>query len=92
MTVCRFRSFFIVCALTAFVCDSSAYAQYSAPVGKGERTSCGDLASKLTGREHEIAVLVARGYTVKDIAHKLKISEWTVSTHLRRIFSKLGIR
>ena len=63
-------------ALTDFVCDSSAYAQYSAIVGKEERTSCGDFASKLTRREHEIAVLVARDYMVKDIAHTLKISEW----------------
>jgi DNA-binding NarL/FixJ family response regulator len=91
MTVRRFRLFFIVCTLAAFECDSSAYAQYSGVLAKGERTSCRDFASKLTAREHEIAVLVARGYTVKDIAHKLKISEWTVATHLRRIFNKLGI-
>jgi DNA-binding NarL/FixJ family response regulator len=84
--------FFIVCASTAFVCDSSAYAQYSAIVAKGEKTSCSDFASRLTGREHEIAALVARGYMVTDIAHKLKLSEWTVATYLRRIFNKLGIR
>jgi DNA-binding NarL/FixJ family response regulator len=92
MTVRRFRLFFLVCALAAFQCDSSAYAQSSAILAEGERASCPDFASKLTGREHEIAVLVARGYRATDIAHKLKISEWTVATHLRRIFNKLGVR
>jgi DNA-binding NarL/FixJ family response regulator len=88
MAVRRFRLFFIVCALAACECDSSAY---SAVLPKGE-ASCRDFASELTGREREIAVLVARGYSVSDIAHKLKISEWTVATHLRRIFNKLGVR
>lgn len=50
-----------------------------------------DLASRLTGRELEIAVLVAQGHPTKNIAYRLRISEWTVSTHLRRIFAKLGV-
>jgi DNA-binding NarL/FixJ family response regulator len=92
MTVRRLRLFFIVCTLAAFGRHSSADAQYSAIFPKGERASCRDFASTLTGREHEIAVLVARGYSVPDIAHKLKISEFTVATYLRRIFNKLGVR
>jgi DNA-binding CsgD family transcriptional regulator len=50
-----------------------------------------DIAGKLTGRELEIAVLVARGLATKNIAHKLQISEWTVATYMRRIFAKLGV-
>lgn len=50
-----------------------------------------DIAVKLTGRELEIAVLVARGLATKNIAHKLQISEWTVATYMRRIFAKLGV-
>jgi DNA-binding CsgD family transcriptional regulator len=50
-----------------------------------------ELASRLTGRELEIAVLVARGYATKNIAYRLQISEWTVATYLRRIFAKLGV-
>jgi DNA-binding NarL/FixJ family response regulator len=33
----------------------------------------------------------ALGKQNKHIAKQLKISEWTVSTHLRRIFAKLGV-
>jgi DNA-binding NarL/FixJ family response regulator len=48
-------------------------------------------ASLLTGRELQIVALVAEGRVNKQIASDLHISEWTVSTHLRRIFSKLGV-
>ncbi|MFM0052537.1 response regulator transcription factor [Caballeronia grimmiae] len=46
----------------------------------------------LTHRELQIATLVALGRANKQIAAELHISEWTVSSHLRRIFSKLGVR
>jgi len=42
-------------------------------------------------REEEIARMVAKGYPNKTIADVLDISVWTVSTHLRRIFGKLGV-
>lgn len=45
----------------------------------------------LTRRELQIVVLVAEGCVNKQIADRLKISEWTVSTHLRRIFAKLCV-
>lgn len=50
-----------------------------------------DVASFLTGREMQIAALVAKGNSNKQIANQLSISIWTVSTHLRRIFVKLGV-
>jgi DNA-binding NarL/FixJ family response regulator len=50
-----------------------------------------DLASLLTARELQIATLVAQGLQNKQVAKKLHISEWTVSTHLRRIFAKLHV-
>jgi DNA-binding NarL/FixJ family response regulator len=50
-----------------------------------------DVASFLTKRESQIATFVARGNSNKQIAIQLSISEWTVSTHLRRIFVKLGV-
>jgi DNA-binding CsgD family transcriptional regulator len=50
-----------------------------------------DPTNFLTKREGEIATLVAKGNSNKQIANHLKISEWTVSTHLRRVFTKLGV-
>lgn len=46
----------------------------------------------LTPREFQVALLVANGYGNKQIAYRLKLSEWTVSSYLRRIFVKLGVR
>ena len=43
------------------------------------------------GREREVSVLVARGFTNEQIGEKLAISEPTVKTHLRNIYSKTGV-
>jgi DNA-binding CsgD family transcriptional regulator len=45
----------------------------------------------LSPREREIVRMVAQGRQNKVIAGELNISAWTVSTHLRRIFTKLGV-
>jgi two-component system nitrate/nitrite response regulator NarL len=45
----------------------------------------------LSPREREIARMVAKGLPNKTIAGVLEISGWTVCSHLRRIFSKLGV-
>jgi DNA-binding NarL/FixJ family response regulator len=45
---------------------------------------------ELTGRESEILVEVAKGQSNKEIARKLFISESTVKSRLRTIFSKIG--
>ena len=50
-----------------------------------------EITDILTERELEIATLVGLGQPNKQIADQLHISEWTVSTHLRRIFAKLGV-
>ena len=46
----------------------------------------------LSSREREIGRMIAKGYTNKTIAAVLDISSWTVDTHVRRIFAKLGVR
>lgn len=48
-------------------------------------------AVQLSPREQEIVRLVALGHSNKIIADVLSISSWTVCTHLRRVFSKLGV-
>jgi DNA-binding CsgD family transcriptional regulator len=45
----------------------------------------------LSPRELQIARMVAAGATNRAIADALDISEWTVSTHLRRVFAKTGV-
>lgn len=45
----------------------------------------------LSPREREIVRMVAQGRPNKVIAAVLNISSWTVCTHLRRIFAKLGV-
>ena len=45
----------------------------------------------LSPREREIVRMVAQGRQNKVIASVLNISSWTVCTHLRRIFAKLGV-
>ncbi len=49
------------------------------------------LAGALSPRELEIARLVADGHSNKIIADILEISNWTVGTHIRRIFAKVGV-
>jgi DNA-binding CsgD family transcriptional regulator len=47
--------------------------------------------AKLSPRELEVAAMVAKGYTNRAIAKALRISLWTVDTHMRRIFAKLQV-
>lgn len=51
----------------------------------------GPQSSALTAQELTIVDLAARGLTNKQIAAKLALSPRTVSTHLYRIFPKLGV-
>jgi DNA-binding CsgD family transcriptional regulator len=46
----------------------------------------------LSARERTVAELVAKGMTNREIASELYLSEKTVESHLRRIFSKLSVR
>lgn len=53
-----------------------------------ERTSFDNLSS----RELQIAMMIVKGYKVKDIAEKLNLSPKTVNSYRYRIFSKLKIK
>jgi len=46
---------------------------------------------RLTEREVQVTQRLICGFTDKEISEVLKISEHTVSGHLRRIFAKLGV-
>jgi len=46
----------------------------------------------LSEKEKEVVNVISQGYTNKEAAKKLHISEPTVKTHLNHIFRKLEIR
>ena len=49
-------------------------------------------AANLTPREQEVLHLVALGYTNRDIAQSLYISEGTVKTHVTHLLNRLNLR
>ena len=53
----------------------------------------GDKWSKvLSPREREVALLVARGLTNKQVAGELRVTEGTVKIHVHNILRKLGAK
>jgi DNA-binding NarL/FixJ family response regulator len=57
-----------------------------------ERPRGSKQASSLTGREHEVLILLADGFTPAQVADDLTISQSTVGTHIEHIYEKLGAR
>ena len=55
-----------------------------------ERDRSGD--AWLTLRERQVLSVAAEGLTAKQIAERLGVRERTVTTHLSRIYNKLGVR
>jgi DNA-binding NarL/FixJ family response regulator len=49
------------------------------------------VETTLTDREREVLKVAAEGLTARQIASRLGVSERTVTTHLGRIYSKLGV-
>ena len=50
-----------------------------------------DVEVRLTDREREVLVVAAEGLTAREIATRLGVRERTVTTHLARIYGKLGV-
>lgn len=47
---------------------------------------------ELTKREKELVILMAQGYSIQEISEKLFISIFTVRSHRKAIYQKLGIK
>lgn len=80
----------------AYACDRCGHPQMRRPPDEeGLRCpACGPEASAapLTRREEEVALLIARGLTNRQISAELAISELTVASHVRGILKKQGLR
>ena len=61
------------------------------PSGTSARPTPEDQASPLSEREQEVAVLLARGLSNRQIAEELIISSRTAGTHVSHILNKLGL-
>ena len=48
-------------------------------------------SEKLTAREREILELLSQGYAKKQVAGELKLSYYTVDTHVKNIYEKLQV-
>jgi DNA-binding NarL/FixJ family response regulator len=64
----------------------------SLPAGADSGPSVHPLLAKLTEREGEVLMALARGLSNAEIAAQLVLSEKTVKTHVTRILAKLGLR
>jgi DNA-binding NarL/FixJ family response regulator len=49
------------------------------------------VETRLTEREREVLVVAAEGLTAREIASRLGVRERTITTHLARIYGKLGV-
>jgi DNA-binding NarL/FixJ family response regulator len=50
-----------------------------------------EVETKLTQRERQVLRVAAEGLTAREIGERLGVRERTVTTHLGRIYSKLGV-
>jgi DNA-binding CsgD family transcriptional regulator len=71
--------------------DASGVAVTLRPATSAEVTALLGRAYGLTGRERQVARLVADGHRTEDIARRMAISGWTVQDHLKAAFDKLGV-
>lgn len=83
----------VIQALTGFIDDVAAPVTASA---KGTRASVPRTHHvgwpALTEGEWRVVALAAQGHTNAEIADRLFLSRYTVETHLKHVFAKLGLR
>jgi DNA-binding NarL/FixJ family response regulator len=55
-------------------------------------SSTSNPSNRLTERERQLIILIARGMQNKNIAHTLKISENTVRAHIANVMRKFNLQ
>ena len=78
----------------AWLGGASERAEGPAPVRSDERPVAPVAVNgsrRLTRREREVAVLLARGYTNRQIARALVVSERTAGNYVQRVMNRLGL-
>jgi LuxR family maltose regulon positive regulatory protein len=64
---------------------------FSRPI-QPHQDSQDELIEPLSSRETEVLVLIAKGYTNQEIGQELHLSLYTIKSHARNIFGKLGVK
>jgi predicted ATPase/DNA-binding SARP family transcriptional activator/DNA-binding NarL/FixJ family response regulator len=62
------------------------------PVPEQQPPPADERTERLTRREREVALLIGRGMTNRQIARELSVSEHTVANHVAKILKKLELR
>jgi DNA-binding NarL/FixJ family response regulator len=92
----RARLIYVEGEIAHFELDQHRYALVSAQSAKPkpERPLAppSDLRELLTNREMQIVQLICLGYLTKQVADRLRLSEFTVRSYLKSIYCKLGVR
>jgi len=61
-------------------------------IGTFQDKSVSHQLSELTARENQVLHLVAEGLLIKEISDQLSLSNYTVKSHLKNIYTKLHVR
>jgi PAS domain S-box-containing protein len=61
------------------------------PVGTENYKNSNILVEKLTRRQHEVLILLARGFSTREIADSLSISQHTARNHIQQIIQKFQV-
>ena len=77
------------CQQTSLSEEEERAAPTLVPVPEQQSPPADEPAERLTHREQEIAILVGRGLTNRQIVQELFISEPTVENHIGKILKKL---
>lgn len=83
-----------------FEFEGHRYAVVAEPAARGDAelsadpvsSAASDIAKVLTSRELQIVQLLCMGYLTKQVADRLRISEFTVRSYLKTVYAKLGVR